>query len=218
MKKQLTELYQNRISEFEKIAEKFKDVDLHGPILTSPREKYENSKIKLLIIGQETKGWNNIQSGVEGLMNVYEKFDLGRNYYSSPFWNVTRKVERALEIEEYSCAWTNLNKYDVGAKRPKGSYAKDISNFDDILLSEIEILKPDVCIFFTGPDFDSRLKNIYNNIVFQKEEGWKTNQLVTLKHNNLPEISIRTYHPKYLRMKKFEQNFIELIKEKARQL
>lgn len=214
MKKSLAEIYNNKISDFEKIADKFKDVDLHGPLLTSPGKLYENSKIKLLIVGQETKGWHNINSGIEHLMNIYEKFDLGRNYYSSPFWNITRKVERALEIEEYSCAWTNLNKYDVNAKRPKGIYEKEISSFDDILVDEIELLNPDICVFFTGPHFDTRLKKIYNNLIFQAEDDWKTNQLVSLKHEKLPKITIRTYHPKYLRMQKFESAFIELVKRK----
>ncbi len=214
MKKELIKIYQDRQADFNEIAEKIKTENLHGPFLTSPGERYRNSKIRLLIIGQETNGWYDIQSKIEGLMNVYEEFNLGEKYYSSPFWNVTRKVERALEIEEYSSAWTNLNKYDVNSKRPQGSHEKEISKFDDLLLSEIEILKPDICVFFTGPHFDFRLKNIYDGIEFRKEDNWKTNQLVTLKHEKLPTISIRTYHPKYLRMKKFESPFLELIKEK----
>ncbi|MGK0366703.1 MAG: hypothetical protein ACI85O_003778 [Saprospiraceae bacterium] len=214
MKKELIEIYQQKQSEFNEIAEKFKTVNLHGPFLTSPGESYKKSKIKLLIIGQETNGWYNIQSKIEGLMNVYEEFNLGKKKSSSPFWNITRKIERILEIEEYSCAWTNLNKYDVNSKRPKGNHEKEISQFDDLLISEIEILKPDVCIFFTGPSFDYRLKKIYSDIILQEEENWKHNQLVNLKHEKLPKISIRTYHPKYLRMKKFESSFLELLKKK----
>lgn len=215
IKKDLIEIYKKREPEFERIAKQFENEKLHGPFLTSPDEKYSNSKTKLLIIGQETKGWDNISSEIEGLMSVYEEFNLGKKYYSSPFWNVTRKVERILGIEEYSCAWTNLNKYDINSKRPKGKHEKEISKFDDLLISEIKILKPDVCIFFTGPHFDSRLIKIYEGIKFKEEENWKRNQfqLVSLKHENLPELSIRTYHPKYLRMQKHEPQFLELIKE-----
>lgn len=214
MRKKLIEVYQKKLPEFEEIADKFKGINLHGPFLTSPGESYKNSRIRLLIIGQETNGWYNIHSKIEGLMDVYDDFNLGKKYYSSPFWNITRKVERTLQIEAYSCAWTNLNKYDVNKKRPAGIHEKEISTFDDILISEIKILKPDICIFFTGPAFDYRLKRIYDGLIFQKEEHWKYNQLVTLKHEKLPMLAIRTYHPKYLRMKKFEQPFIKFLKEK----
>lgn len=217
MKKELFEVYQQRQSEFEQIAKKLNDVNLHGPFLISPGESYRKSKIKLMIIGQETNGWYNIHSKIDGLMKVYEDFNVGKNYSSSPFWNVTRKLERTLEIKEHSCVWANLNKYDVNNKRPKGKHEQEISHFDNLLISEIEILKPDICIFFTGPTFDYRLKKLYNDIVFQEEENWKKNQLVTLKHEKLPEISIRTYHPKYLRMKKFESPFIEFVKKKKMQ-
>ena len=46
-------------------------------------------------------------------LETYEEFDFGVSYYSSPFWNIIRKVERALSIEPYAIAWSNLNRFDV---------------------------------------------------------------------------------------------------------
>ena len=218
MKEDLIKIYQKRLDQFDEIAEKFKQVNLHGPFLLSPNTKYQKSKKRLLIIGQETKGWHRIQDNIDGLMKVYEDFDLGRNYYSSPFWNVIRKVERVLDIEKYGCAWTNLNKYDVNKKRPKGIYEDEICKFDDLLIDEIEILKPDICIFFTGPDFDTRLKRTFKNLVFQEEKNWKPKQLSILKNEKLPTFSIRAYHPNYLRLKKYENSFIEFLEEKKRHI
>jgi len=83
--------------------------------------------------------------------------------------------------------------------------------FDNILVAEIKILAPKVCIFFTGYHFDGRIKNIFPEIEFTEVEGFTKNQLSHLKHPNLPAMSFRTYHPNYLRRSGLEKGFIEFI-------
>lgn len=211
MKTKLFDLYTSKQLEFDTIRTSITNGKTYGPFLMSPNEKYEKQPNKLLIIGQETKGWENFKD-LKKQMSVYEGFNLGIKYYSSPFWNVMRKVERGLKNAEYSSAWTNISKFDVDRKRPLGDHEKVISKIDYLLVNEIEILDPDICFFFTSYTFDHRLKKIFPGIQFISVVGFEKNVLCKLKHDNLPENSYRTYHPRYLRTSKNEEKFIQFVK------
>ncbi len=155
MKLKLENLYQDYVPLFVSIVYQFPDIDIAGPLLISPNGNYENQKVKLLVIGQETNGWGYHSEDIKIGMRHYEEFNLGEKYYSSPFWNVTRKVERLLGNNDFSCAWTNISKYDVEAGRPFGNYLIEISKIDDLLIKEIEILRPDLS---TGQKSNKRFK------------------------------------------------------------
>ena len=177
IREQLINIYKERINDFKHIVETFPDTDLAGPLLMSPNKKYEIQAKRLLIIGQQTNGWTYYINDVEKQMGTYEGFNLGIKYYSSPFWNITRKLENAIGIQEYSCAWTNINKYDFNADKPYGKYENEIKKIDNILIKELEIIKPDICVFFTGPSFDYRIKSIFTGVLFDKIENWDKRQL-----------------------------------------
>lgn len=207
MKNSLKTLYENKKPLFEKITNQFPNDGLSRPLLISPNSEYQNQNIKILIVGQETHGWGCFSDDIEAGMKLYEVFNLGEENCASPFWNVTRKVEDILVGTKFSCAWTNLNKYDVGAERPSGDHLNAISSLDHILIDEIKILRPDIVIFFTGPDFDSRIRSVFTEVCFENIEEFPIGQLARLKHPQLPPKSYRTYHPKYLRMKGLETGF-----------
>ena len=219
MKDKLLKAYQVRQEDFDFIIKENPEENMGGPILISPNEKYYKQPNPLLIVGQQTSGWDccfDDQSKEINLlkqMEVYEKFNLGKNYYSSPFWNVTRKVEAAIGNEPYSCAYTNINKFDHDGERPYSGYEKEIVVLDDILVTEIKIIKPKICLFFTGHSFDGRIRNIFSEVEFAKIEGWDwtPRQLSHLKHPDLPFLTFRTYHPRYLRQKGLETDFIEFL-------
>ncbi len=211
MKKKLFELYSSKQEEFQKIKETITDAKVNGPFLMSPNDKYQKQNNKLLVIGQETKGWENFED-LQKQMFIYEDFNLGVDYYSSPFWNVMRKIEKGLKNEEYSSAWTNISKFDVNRKRAVGSHELIISELDYLLKEEIKIITPDTCMFFTSHTFDNRLKKIFEGLEFIEVPTFDRKVLCKLKHNELPENSYRTYHPKFLRISKNEENFIKFIK------
>lgn len=211
MKSKLLSLYATRQKDFKKVVDKFQGDKLHGPLLMSPNEAYCTSSNKLLIIGQETFRWSCHVDDIGKQMDFYEDFNVGKDYFASPFWNITRKVEEVLGNEKYSCAWTNLNKFDVNAKRPKGKYETAISELDDILLSELKIIEPDFCLFYTGPSFDYRLRTIFQDIEFIEIPNFTLRQFCKLKHTYLPENSYRSYHPKSLRIRHLEDDFIKYI-------
>lgn len=211
MKEELKKLYYNWHERFKKVKNTFPDVTLHGPFLMSPNTLFLDQKNPLLIIGQETYGWSKSAEDIEQNMFEYEDFNVGVYYYSSPFWNITRKVEQTLGNETYSCAWTNISKYDVNGGRATGIYENEVSTLDEILIEEIDILKPKICIFFTGPNFDHRIRGVFREIEFCKVDNWNERQLCQLKHPNLPEKTFRTYHPNYLRRSGLEQGFIDFL-------
>lgn len=211
MKNRLFELYSSKQEEFDTIKVSIKNAKAFGPFLMSPNDKYQKQTNKLLVIGQETKGWENFND-LKKQMSVYEGFNLGIKYYSSPFWNVMRKLERGLKNAEYSSAWTNISKFDVDRKRPVGEHEKIISKIDYLLRDEIEILKPDMCMFFTSHTFDFRLKKIFPGIEFVRVPNFDKKVICRLKHQNLPENTFRTYHPRYLRTSKNEEKFVQFIK------
>jgi len=215
LKKELFNTYVNRIADFQRIHESCPD-SICGPLLISPNEKYALQPYPLLIIGQETNGWGICKSPVtqEGLMKLmveYEEFCVGKDYYASPFWNVTRKIEQLLGNEPFSCAWTNISKYDLNCGRPDAEHEKILSPMDNLLVDEIRIMKPKICIFFTGYLLDYRIQNIFKNVEFLQVNGFTSSQLCQLKHDQLPLLTYRTYHPGYLRRGGLEEQFIEFI-------
>lgn len=210
MKKKLFELYTSKNEEFKTVKTLIKNAKVNGPFLMSPSEKFAIQPVKLLVIGQETNGWEN-HTDLQQQMNVYEGFNLGINYYSSPFWNVIRKLEKGLKNSKYSCAWTNISKFDIDNKRPLGEHEKIINKMDYLLLDEITILNPDFCMFFTGHVFDYRLKKVFPDIKFLEIADFGKLVLCRLSHEKLPFHSYRTYHPNYLRRSKIEHSFFEFI-------
>ena len=211
MKESLLKIYLERQEDFKKIRAKFPDEDMAGPLLMSPNIIYNDQPLPLLIVGQETNGWHYNVDNLELQMEVYEDFNVGIDYYSSPFWNVTRKVEKSLGNAPYSCAWTNISKFDLNHSRSYGVYESEISKVDNLLLKEIPILKPKVCIFFTGPSFDTRIKSIFQTINFVRIPDYTEREFCRLEHSYLPYQTYRAYHPNYMRRAGYEYDFLEFI-------
>ncbi len=206
----LKNLYQKSLNDFQCFTDKFSKECLHGPLLINPKAYY-GQETKLLIIGQETYGWASEYTDINAQMSCYEEFNVGENYVSSPFWNVTRKVERLLNIEPFSCAWSNLNRFDHNGGSPVGDVEFEMPQFDRILVDEIKILKPDICLFYTNHKYDWRLKNIYDGLLMEDIHGLPTNHFCKLSHSDLPFRSYRTPHPKTMRMQGWENQFIEYL-------
>jgi hypothetical protein len=140
MRNDLLKLYTEWQEDFREIVTRFGTAELHGPLLISPSDTYSQQKNRLLIIGQETYGWNIEADDLEKQMKAYEDFNVGAGYYSSPFWNVVRKVEKAISNSPYSCAWTNISKYDLHGGRAYGEYEAGISRLDNLLVREMQYL------------------------------------------------------------------------------
>ena len=203
----LNDLYSKHWSEIKDLRNR--NPELSTPILIKFPTSYLSQNVKLMIIGQQTQGWG--EGGVIDLLACYEDFNFGESYYASPFWNVTRKIERVLNIDKYSIVWSNMNRCDFNAERPPPEIEKDLYVSYPLLLGEIEILRPDVVIFFSGPDFDEHIKHSFSGSSFESVDGFTKRELSSINHELLPQHTYRTYHPKYLRISGIEPRFVEYI-------
>lgn len=192
------------------VRESFEDTDLHGPLIMN-LESYWRQPVKLMIVGQETKGWNSNYKDLESLKETYREFNMGERYYSSPFWNITRKIEAIIGLPSFSCAWTNLNRFDYkGGSVPNHAVSK-ISELDFFVCEEVRLASPDVCLFYTNRKYDNRLADIFSGIEFQKIDDLPYNHFCRLVHPALPKNSYRTPHPRTIRTRKWEESFLSVM-------
>ena len=70
---------------------------------------------------------------------------------------------------------------------------------------------PHICIFFTGPNYDSILAGTVRNCEFIACNGYSVRQLAKLAHSALPAESYRTYHPHSLNRQKL-WDYIEAMR------
>lgn len=216
MKEKLLQLYLQQQQTFKNVLRNFPGDDLAGPFLMSPGQLYCNQRNPLLVVGQETSGWTHYIDELEKQMDTYERFNVGKEHGSSIFWDIIRKMEHLLGNDPCSCAWTNMSKFDLYGGKSYGKYSKEIARVDQVLLEEIKIVNPKICLFFTGPDFDSRLKKVFKGIEFIEIPGWGLNQLSLLKHPLLPVYTFRAYHPKSLKLRKLESKFMQTVSDFVR--
>ena len=65
----------------------------------------------------------------------------------------------------------------------------------DVIQDEVDILKPEVCVFLTGVNYDSDIEKKFNGVELLPVPGFEKNWLAQIKHPHLPQKSFRTYHP-----------------------
>ena len=208
LSRKLYELYKCNEVELYEVSERCNG-KMHGPFLISPNSKFSNSKIKVIFVGQETNGWS-CERNISDQMKEYSNFNLGENYYSSPFWNVIRKFEASIIGDTHSSSWLNLNRYDENCKKPSRENLKVLADFDDLLLSELQILHPDVTIFLTGHSYDRRIMSLLD----AEKEPLENLDPKTVCEFNASSINgriFRTYHPNYLRRSGLEDKVISEI-------
>lgn len=206
----LRALYQTHRDRFAEFARSFPDEGLQGPLLLDP-PTYTGQRTKLLVVGQETGGWLDNYDDIDAQLKIYRDFNLG-DKWMGPFWNITRKVESALGIDRCSCAWTNLNRFDHDGEPPTGAVLDAMPALDFLLREEIQILRPDVCIFYTNRKYDHRLTALYPEVQFADISGLPRGHFARLTHNELPPVTVRTPHPRTIRMKGWEEAFIAFIR------
>ena len=208
--KTLRNLYDSHLDRITQFVGTFPDAGLQGPLLMDPAA-YFDQRTKLLVVGQETGGWFDDYNDIDAQLDGYRKFNLG-DKWQGPFWNITRKVEPLLGVDRCSCAWTNLNRFDQDGEPPTGAVLDAMPTLDFLLREEIEILRPDVCLLYTNRKYDARIKALYPGVQFSDIEGLPSSHFARLTHADLPPLTIRTPHPRTIRMKGWEEAFLNSLK------
>lgn len=146
-----------------------------GIFLPSVSESYSRSKIRTMIIGKETRAWRDTTCrGKLGLK--YEREDVIASQEThakvvmelgarSKFIQFYRSACKRLNDDEKgdSIVWSNLLCVSNHSKSPVGSKAfgavKALSK--DLLVAQIEVLKPSVILFVTGTSYDKYIRAFF---------------------------------------------------------
>ncbi len=204
------------------------DSRLSCPLLLSVGPRWEGAARRLLVVGQETHGWDwksgdyypwphpplktladfkAYDGGIQALMNGYPAFAFSKYQpanFNSPFWRAFRLFVEGISDEgDADALWTNLFRCDLDGSSVKDTASpiefKDILKFQQGLLTrEIAVLQPTAVLFLTGPNYDRALTDEFSGITIHPALGHSARELAQLGHPSLPTASYRTYHPNYL--------------------
>jgi hypothetical protein len=200
-----------------------------APLLISPHERWAASQIKLLVVGQETLRWqyepeefdpeaaviksfrefSTAKNGVAAMLELYRRYELGRQHpkLNSPFWRGFRALDTALNPAVDSALWTNLFKVNVNGSVMRNCTRAEIAAIQKaqqgLLRHEIDVLKPDVVVFFTGPRYDSAIRAEFPDVEFLPFDEIPAScaslsSLALIRASGLPAKTVRSYHPEYL--------------------
>src|SRR5262249_26138437 len=161
-------------------------------------DTFAPSRLRLLIVGQETNTWYGLlgqdlgADPVAGVLAKYTQFNLGHKY-RSPFWDAIRKLCRLLGTpkEPVGLAWSNLYPCRQNADRPSDSLGRRMLDMR-ILPREVKILDPHAVVFFTGPDYDGAITHLFPSARFADVGAPKSQRIHRVEHPNLPVASFRT--------------------------
>ena len=208
MNKKLELLYSKY---FETLAKQAKGTNATHPLLIKVSDKYIDADIRVMIVGQETDGWNGLfetsKKDIKYLMNDYYHYlynistdeKMERRLLKKkkrPFWNkksfkfYEESITKYFDNKKVAFIWNNISK--IG-KTSRGKQSKEIaklekSYFNDIFEEEVRILKPNIIIFVTGNRTIPLSHKLLKNIKFEK-----VSKVDLEDYPNI--IAVRTYHP-----------------------
>lgn len=217
---------------------------LSAPFLINVPEAYEMADKKILYIGKETNKWwgklkhfIDIDDSIDILKqrytaefedaevakssNLYEKKAYkGKDWKNNAFFSKYQYFSE--HITGASVLWTNLLKMDKENPRDSESCSRNSINethvrqySKDILLKEIEVLKPDVIIFVTATTtnlkkYDNAIKHTFDNN-YINSKVCEPKQFWIFEYNGIK--CYRTVHPLSHQFRKLERDYYKEIAE-----
>ena len=178
-----------------------------NPLLLCVDERYTRARIKVMYLGQETNDWEgDFPQGIGHLIATFRDFYLGGACfrYGGQFWNGIARFERRLRSRfadaSVGFVWNNIVKLGKsGAKgTPSGKILALQREWFSILSKEIEILRPHIVIFFTGPNYDEFIRKAFPDARLTGHPTRGLRAVAKIASTGLPDNSIRTYHPHHL--------------------
>ena len=183
-------------------------------------EWYTKADIKIMFFGQEPHGWEK-DLDVGDLMGIYEDFlddkyvvDANNGYFNEDEVGNTRMfrfaingimscmrddVLKAYPDKKVSMIWNNISKLSTFEGGPVNSRVHEIErNYFHVIPQEIEILKPDILIFFTGAGQNTYYEYIKENFTMVGEPlplgGLPVHDVAKLPIKEAT-LAYKTYHP-----------------------
>ena len=219
----LISLYRYRSGQKGEEREKAKeaDSDWHSKKETPEHEEwYTKADIKIMFLGQEPHGWEK-DLDVGDLMGIYEDFlddnyvvEANSGYFSEDEIGNTRMFRFAINgimscmrddiLKDYpgkrvSMIWNNISKLSTFEGGPVNSRMHEIErNYFHVIPQEVEILKPDILIFFTGAGQNTYYEYIKENFTMVGEPlplgGLPVHDVAKLPIKEVT-LAYKTYHP-----------------------
>jgi hypothetical protein len=151
------------------------------------------------------KDFSATADGVTAMSEMYRWFALARRFptLNSPFWRGFRHLDASINALADSALWTNLFKIDVNGSVIRNCTASEIRAIQHVqrglLRHEVEVLKPDVVVFFTGPSYDKSIECAFPEAEFHPlVPEFPESEIAIVNAPGLPINTIRTFHPVYL--------------------
>ncbi|MBU2051447.1 MAG: hypothetical protein KKH61_21060 [Gammaproteobacteria bacterium] len=204
----LLELYRTYWEELSMRLETTDSNDFGDPFLISIDEEIVSQDvIKVMIFGQETRGWNPKEGGRENslskLMERYRGYFKGEKSIGS-FWRGFSFFEKTLTQKfpekKFHFVWNNISKIGRSGKRTGVSAGarKLERDYFSVVSGEVKIFNPDVVIFFTGPNRNGDIRHHFEDAKFSEiGSEFSCRELAKVSSSKLPKNTIRMYHPSY---------------------
>jgi hypothetical protein len=232
--RKLTELYRDKFVELGNSLNEYNELintrdsnspnKATNPLLLKVDNSWESSDLKIMIFGQENNIWAGecgnggvFSNKVEEVIDIYGQFYLKDKMYSCPFWNEFRRIRDSFSGRNVSVAWNNIVKIGrIGIGCIPEIHSLTVKHFN-VIPQELEILKPDILIFLTGPNYDLKIQDTLGKYIIRPVDEFTSRQMGILefeKNYNLKKC-IRTYHPGYLYRNKVRRELFikKLIEE-----
>lgn len=198
------------------------DSRLMPPLLIEPPADWGTATLRLLYVGQETRGWpfddsvetiresSERNDAIDLLLQSYRSFDFGHalpTLNSAPFWRFFRMIEVPHANLSVSKLWTNV--FKTAWPNEKGSFSclgcppnlqEQILKWQKGILSEeIRELKATHVLFVSGPRYDKFIEQEFGSCEFLEIEGaglgCRGAAFLRSEHIRIP--MARIYHPAY---------------------
>ncbi len=189
-------------------------------LLVDNEAEFSSADIRILIFGQETNGWYEMDDTIEGISNNYDKFFNGGDCYSygGQFWNGFNRFIKALQ-EKYpnktiKPIWNNIVKIGCNDRKgfpPDYIYEMERQHFS-VIKEELNILKPNIVLFFTGPNYDGIIADNFGKLSYKALTPFSERQISKVQLDGVA-FAFRTYHPNYLWRNDIDSYFEKIISE-----
>ena len=190
-------------------------------VFVDKEEEYLNADIRVIIYGQETNGWfGGFNTDINFILDCYNKFyNSGKCWnYGGQFWNGFRKfwtmLEEKFPNKKIRYIWDNIVK--IGKSDGKGfppDYIYEVErNHFSIIKDELKILKPNIVLFFTGPNYDRFIADNFGQLSYTALSSFNSRQLAKISLSGT-DFAFRTYHPNYLWRNDIDSFFRVILNE-----
>lgn len=227
MNTKLADLYssnrENLCSALKPILEDHKlEVKPTNPLLLKVNDidAFNKADIRLMIYGQETNSWGEqFSSSIDSTLSIYDEFfNTDRCFsYGGQFWNGVNRFLSLLQTKypdkKIRFLWNNVVKIGKFADKgfpPDYIYEAERKYFP-VIKDEMQIIKPNLVLFFTGPNYDSVIQDNFGKLKYDAVDPFTEREVSKITLDNIPFV-FRTYHPNYLWRNDIDTYFDSIIK------